>query len=126
MHDSRVDLSEESEVVYWDKGYFGVEIRGISAAMRSAVRGSSPGYLGQAEEPAYQSEAGAGGETVRRDQADVRLGARSGDDVAQGSCEDVVRVFLLQPGSAGHAGGEVVAWALDVSRERAVEWWRDG
>ena len=39
MHDSRVDLSRKGEVVYLDKTYFGVEIRGISAAMRSAVRG---------------------------------------------------------------------------------------
>ena len=28
VHDSRVDLSEEGEVVYRDKGYFGVEPKG--------------------------------------------------------------------------------------------------
>jgi len=39
IHDSRVDLSEEGEVVYRDKGYFGVEPRGYDATMRRAVRG---------------------------------------------------------------------------------------
>ena len=39
IHDSRVDLSEEGEVVYRDKGYFGVESRGYDATMRRAVRG---------------------------------------------------------------------------------------
>ena len=39
VHDSQVDLSRPGEVVYLDKAYFGVEIRGFSAAMRRAVRG---------------------------------------------------------------------------------------
>jgi len=39
VHDSRVDLSEEGEVVYRDKGYFGVEPRGYDATMRRATRG---------------------------------------------------------------------------------------
>ena len=39
VHDSRVDLSEEGEVVYRDKGYFGVKSRGYSATMRRGVRG---------------------------------------------------------------------------------------
>ena len=39
VHDSRVDLSRKGEVVYLDKAYFGVEIRGYSAAMRRGVRG---------------------------------------------------------------------------------------
>jgi IS5 family transposase len=39
VHDSRVDLSREGEVVYRDKGYFGVESRGYSATMRRGVRG---------------------------------------------------------------------------------------
>jgi len=39
VHDSRVDLSEEGEVVYRDKGYFGVEPRGYDATMRRGVRG---------------------------------------------------------------------------------------
>jgi len=39
VHDSRVDLSREGEVVYRDKGYFGVEPRGYSATMRRGVRG---------------------------------------------------------------------------------------
>ena len=39
VHDSRVDLSEEGEVVYRDKGYFGAEPRGYDATMRRGVRG---------------------------------------------------------------------------------------
>ena len=39
VHDSRVDLSEPGEVVYRDKGYFGVESRGFDATMRRGVRG---------------------------------------------------------------------------------------
>ena len=39
VHDSRVDLSLPGEVVYRDKGYFGVEPRGYDATMRRATRG---------------------------------------------------------------------------------------
>ena len=39
VHDSQVDLSRPGEVVYRDKGYFGVESRGYSATMRRGVRG---------------------------------------------------------------------------------------
>jgi IS5 family transposase len=39
VHDSRVDLSLPGEVVYRDKGYFGVESRGFDATMRRGVRG---------------------------------------------------------------------------------------
>ncbi len=39
VHDSRVDLSRPGEVVYRDKGYFGVRPRGYDATMRRAVRG---------------------------------------------------------------------------------------
>jgi len=39
VHDSRVDLSREGEVVYRDKGYFGVPPRGYDATMRRGVRG---------------------------------------------------------------------------------------
>ena len=39
VHDSQVDLSRKGEVVYRDKGYFGVEPRGYSATMRRGVRG---------------------------------------------------------------------------------------
>jgi len=39
VHDSTVDLSEPGEVVYRDKGYFGVEPRGFDATMRRGVRG---------------------------------------------------------------------------------------
>jgi len=43
VHDSRVDLSLRGEVVYRDKGYFGVEPRGWDATMRRGVRGHSLG-----------------------------------------------------------------------------------
>ena len=39
VHDSQVDLSKPGEVVYRDKGYFGVEPRGFDATMRRGVRG---------------------------------------------------------------------------------------
>jgi IS5 family transposase len=39
VHDSRVDLSREGEVVYRDKAYFGVEPRGYDATMSRGVRG---------------------------------------------------------------------------------------
>ena len=39
VHDSQVDLSREGEVVYRDKGYFGVKPRGFDATMRRGVRG---------------------------------------------------------------------------------------
>jgi len=39
VHDSRVDLSREGEVVYRDRGFFGVEPRGYDATMRRGVRG---------------------------------------------------------------------------------------
>ena len=39
VHDSRIDLSRPGEVVYRDKGYFGVEPRGWDGTMRRGVRG---------------------------------------------------------------------------------------
>ena len=39
VHDSRVDLSRPGEVVYRDKGYFGVEPRGYDTTMRRGVWG---------------------------------------------------------------------------------------
>jgi IS5 family transposase len=39
VHDSRIDLSEENEVAYRDKGYFGVIAKGFAATMQRAVRG---------------------------------------------------------------------------------------
>jgi len=45
VHDSRVDLSLPGEVVYRDKGYFGVAPRGWDATMRRGVRGHLLGEL---------------------------------------------------------------------------------
>ena len=39
VHDSKVDLSHRREVVYRDKGYFGVKPRGYDATMKRATRG---------------------------------------------------------------------------------------
>jgi len=47
VHDSQVDLSRKGEVVYRDKGYFGVEPRGYSATMRRGVRGRPLGIRGK-------------------------------------------------------------------------------
>jgi len=38
IHDSQIDLSEEGEVVYRDKRYFGVEPRGYDATMKRTTR----------------------------------------------------------------------------------------
>jgi len=38
LHDSQVDLSKEGEVVYRDKGYFGVKPLGFDATMKRGVR----------------------------------------------------------------------------------------
>jgi IS5 family transposase len=43
VHDSRVDLSLPGEVVYRDKGYFGVQPRGWDASMRRGVQGHPRG-----------------------------------------------------------------------------------
>ena len=47
VHDSRVDLSRPGEVVYRDKGCFGVEPRGYDATMRRGVRGRPLGIRGR-------------------------------------------------------------------------------
>ncbi|ADI75082.1 transposase IS4 family protein (plasmid) [Methanohalobium evestigatum Z-7303] len=39
VHDNKVDLSRENEVVYRDKGYFGSKCCGYDATMQRAVRG---------------------------------------------------------------------------------------
>jgi len=39
VHDSQVDLSQPGEIVYRDKGYFGVKPRGFDATMKRGVRG---------------------------------------------------------------------------------------
>jgi IS5 family transposase len=39
LHDSQIDLSEEGEVVYRDKGYFGAPAEGYDATMKRATRG---------------------------------------------------------------------------------------
>ena len=44
VHDSQIDLSEEGEVVYKDKGYFGVKSRGYDATMKRGVRGKPLTY----------------------------------------------------------------------------------
>jgi IS5 family transposase len=47
VHDSRVDLSQPGEVVYRDKGYFGVEPAGLDATMMRGVRGHPLGVKAQ-------------------------------------------------------------------------------
>lgn len=39
VHDSQIDLSEKGEVVYRDKGYFGIKPKGYDATMKKNVRG---------------------------------------------------------------------------------------
>ena len=38
VHDSYVDLTEENEVVYRDRGYFGAKTKGYNATMKRAVK----------------------------------------------------------------------------------------
>ena len=44
VHDSQVDLAEEGEVRYADKGYFGATTNGYDAAMKKATRGHPLSY----------------------------------------------------------------------------------
>jgi len=44
VHDSQVDLAEEGEVRYGDKGYFGAKTKGYDAAMKKATRGHPLSY----------------------------------------------------------------------------------
>jgi IS5 family transposase len=44
VHDSQVDLAQEGEVRYADKGYFGAKTKGYDAAMKKATRGHPLGY----------------------------------------------------------------------------------
>ena len=44
VHDSQVDLAEEGEVRYADKGYSGAKTKGYDAAMRKATRGHPLSY----------------------------------------------------------------------------------
>ena len=53
VHDSQVDLSRKGEVVYLDKAYLGVEIRGLQCHHEACCAGSSPRHSGQTEEQAH-------------------------------------------------------------------------
>ena len=46
-HDTQVDLSEEGEVVYRDRGYFGATSNGFNATMQRGVRGHPIGIRDQ-------------------------------------------------------------------------------
>ena len=39
VHDSQIDLLEDGEVVYRDRGYFGTEPKGFDVTMQRGVRG---------------------------------------------------------------------------------------
>ena len=43
VHDSYVDLTEENEVVYRDRGYFGAKTKGYNTTMKRAVKGHTLG-----------------------------------------------------------------------------------
>ena len=38
VHDSQIDLSEEGEVVYWDRGYQGAKFKGFSATIKRGAK----------------------------------------------------------------------------------------
>ena len=66
VHDSRVDLSRPGEVAYLDKAYFGVEIRGFSAAMRRGVRGHPLGIKDRLRNRRINRKRAPGGPGLRR------------------------------------------------------------
>ncbi|MEG3225432.1 MAG: hypothetical protein BME94_07980 [Methanobacteriales archaeon Met13] len=39
VHDSQIDLSQQGEIVYRDRGYFGAPCQGYNATMNRATRG---------------------------------------------------------------------------------------
>jgi len=43
VHDSYVDLTEENEVVYRDRGYFGAKTKGYNTTVKRAVKGHTLG-----------------------------------------------------------------------------------
>src|SRR5271169_6512950 len=43
VHDSQVDLTEENEMVYRGRGYFGAKTKGYNATMKIAVKGHTLG-----------------------------------------------------------------------------------
>jgi len=43
VHDSQVDLTEENEVVYRDRGYFGAKTKGYNTTMKRVVKGHTLG-----------------------------------------------------------------------------------
>jgi len=47
IHDSQVDLANEGEVRYGDKGYFGAKTKGYDASMKKATRGHPLSILDQ-------------------------------------------------------------------------------
>ena len=48
-HDSQIDLSEEGEVVYRDRGYSGVQAEDFNATMQRGVRGYRSGSVTYSE-----------------------------------------------------------------------------
>jgi hypothetical protein len=103
--------------VYRDKSYFGVEPRGYNVTMRLAVR-CHPLGIGTGSGTGDQQEESPDRTGLRRRQAGVRRGPRSGDDGAPGAREDGFRLRVLQPSSAEYLGGGAVAW---FSRSSAGE-----
>jgi hypothetical protein len=78
--------------------------------------GSPAGHTGQAAEQAYQQEEGSRGAAIRGDQAAVQRGPRAGDHCGEGQGEDGLRLPVLQPRPAEHAGRRLTAWAIDLIR----------
>ena len=109
VHDSRVDLSEEGEVVYRDKGYFRVEPRDWDATMKRAVRDHPLCIRDRLRNRRINTKQAPGEKTFRIDQAGFQRGTRVGDYSAAGPGEDGFRVSLLQPGLAGLPEGWLTA-----------------
>ena len=90
VHDSQVDLSRRGEVVYRDRGYFGVPARGYDATMRRGTRAGPIDVFDRLRN-----------ERISRKRAPIarvfRAGHRCDKDVPRPEGEDALLLHLLQP-----------------------------
>ena len=94
--------------MYRDKGYFGVESRGYSATMRRGVRGHPLGIRDRLRNRRINRKRAPGERPFAVIKRVFNAGHVLVTTVPRVRVKSV-RVFLLQSGSGGYAGGEVVA-----------------
>lgn len=109
VHCSRAELSQPGEVVYRDKGYFGVKPRGYHATMRRATRGRPLGIWDRLRNRRINGKRAPGGKTLRSHKTSVQHGACAGDHSAAGQGEDGIRLLMLQTPPAEHTQRRLTA-----------------